>query len=330
MSKRARVSLPAADPARLERASLLAEDAPLPARVGHVEFGTAGWTDRTLIESGSFYPKRASSPEARLRHYAAHFPFVEVDATYYSLLPPELSARWLSITPPEFGFNVKAFPALTGHPIDVRRLPSDLRQAFVAAGFEARTYAERLPAELRREVVRRFSAFLEPLQGAGRLRAVLLQFPPWFTATRGNVRRLSALRAEHAELPLAVEFRHPSWLEESRRARVFETLRAENLSYVSVDEVGMPLLAESTTQSLALARFHGKNQSTWSKKGASVQERFDYLYDPAELGAWVEPIRRLADRAERVQVIFNNCVRNYAVLGAKDLAVLLTAPRATP
>ena len=52
------------------------------------------------------------------------------------------------------------------------------------------------------------------------------------------------------------------------------------------------------------------------------------LYEPSELRAWVEPIRRLAEKAERVQAIFNNCVRNYAVLGAKDLAVLLSPEQA--
>jgi uncharacterized protein YecE (DUF72 family) len=54
-----------------------------------------------------------------------------------------------------------------------------------------------------------------------------------------------------------------------------------------------------------------------------VIERFDYLYLPSELEAFVEPIRRIAERAEEVHAVFNNCVRNYAVLNAKDLAVLL-------
>jgi len=78
-----------------------------------------------------------------------------------------------------------------------------------------------------------------------------------------------------------------------------------------------------TNPELALLRFHGHNRAGWSKKGASVHERFDYLYAKSELAAWVEPVRRLASEAKQVHAIFNNCVRNYAVLGAKGLSVLL-------
>ncbi len=322
--KKEKLALPLPEPERLARAESLAEQAPLPARVGKVEFGTASWTDRTLIESHTFYPRGASTPEARLRHYAAHFPFVEVDATYYTLLPADTAARWVSFTPEDFSFDVKAFPSLTGHPIDVTRLPGDLKEAVVAAGHERRVYADKLPPELLAEIDARFLSFLRPLSDENRLRAVLLQFPPWFTATRGNVKKLSEIRAAHPTLPFAVEFRHKSWFLEERRARVFDVLRSEQMSFVVIDEPGMPLVAEVTHPALSLVRFHGKNERGWSKKGATVHERFGYLYEPSELSVWVEPVKRLAGQAERVQAIFNNCVRNYAVLGAKDLAVLLS------
>jgi hypothetical protein len=60
--------------------------------IGNVYYGTCGWTDRTLIESGSFYPANLRSSEGRLRHYAREFPLVEVDATFYSP-PSEENAR---------------------------------------------------------------------------------------------------------------------------------------------------------------------------------------------------------------------------------------------
>ena len=47
--------------------------------------GTASWTDKSLIDSGKFYPPEAKSPEARLRHYASLFPMVEVDSSYYAM-----------------------------------------------------------------------------------------------------------------------------------------------------------------------------------------------------------------------------------------------------
>ena len=46
--------------------------------MGHIEVGTAGWTDKSLIDSG-WYPADASTPEKRLRYYAQQFPLVEVD-----------------------------------------------------------------------------------------------------------------------------------------------------------------------------------------------------------------------------------------------------------
>jgi uncharacterized protein YecE (DUF72 family) len=307
----------------MARASVLSEAAPLPARLGGLFFGTAGWTDRTLIDSRSFYPRGANSPESRLRHYSAHFSLVEVDATYYTLLAPDISERWVTWTPSDFRFNVKAFPLFTGHPIDVTRLPSDLKAACAAAGHERRAYPADLTPEIRAEMAARFLGFLEPLARAKRLGSVLLQFPPWFSATRSSIRQLEELRRDYPELPFAVEFREPSWLLPERRQRVFDALRDLSMSYVCVDEPGMPEVAAVTHAPLAVVRFHGRNRAGWEKKGASVQERFDYLYEPSELSAWVEPVRRLSEDAEEVHAVFNNCVRNYAILGAKDLAVLI-------
>lgn len=47
--------------------------------------GTASWTDKTLIDSGKFYPSDCKTPEGRLRYYAQQFPMVEVDASYYAI-----------------------------------------------------------------------------------------------------------------------------------------------------------------------------------------------------------------------------------------------------
>lgn len=314
------------DPKRLERAEQLALSAPRPALAGSVLVGTAGWTDGSLISSGRFYPRGPQTSESRLRHYAAHFPLVEVDATYYALLPRQTAERWMSWTPDGFRFDVKAFPVLTGHPIDVARLPADLRRACASIGYERRVYPDKLPNTLANELTARFLDFLEPLGRSGRLGSVLLQFPPWFTATLRNARRLETLRIAMPDLPLSVEFRHPSWFQGSRRQRLLDLLAAHRLSFVCIDEplIQSDLLAV-TNPELAVVRFHGRNRTGWLKPRASVQERFDYLYDPEELMLWVEPIRRLEGQARAVHAVFNNCVRNYAVLNAQGLAVLVAA-----
>jgi uncharacterized protein YecE (DUF72 family) len=320
------VSVP--DQERLREAETLAARAPRLAVSNNVHFATAGWADRSLVQDSPFYPSDAKTPEARLRHYSSEFSFVEVDATYYALLAADIVARWVEWTDETFRFDVKAHPIVTGHPIDVGRLPRDLKDACEKAGLGARVYPEKLPEEIRNEIEARFFASLAPLVEKGRLSAVLAQFPPWFTATRGNVRKLEAVHDRWATLPLSVEFRHKSWLEPERQEKVFALLSELGMSYVCVDEPptktgGVPNVVRVTNPRLAVVRFHGQNRAGWDKKGASVAERFDYLYRASELEAWVAPLKRLASEAQTVHAVFNNCVRNYAVLNAKELAFLL-------
>lgn len=324
------LAIPEPDPEAYASATRLAERAREPAALGNIALGTAGWTDKTLVKGGLFYPRGVSNSEARLRHYAAHFSLVEVDATYYTLLPPSVAENWVVWTPPTFVFDVKAHPVVTGHPIDIERLPKELAAELAHAGHTGRVYPDRMPAAIADEISARFSALLDPLVRAGRLGCVMAQFPPWFSATRGNARRIEALRARWPDVPFSIELRNKTWFEPGRRERLFELLRAHELAYVCVDEPevehgGVPPVSAVTSDKLALVRFHGHNRAGWSKRGASVHERFDYLYAEAELAAWVAPVRALAEKAERVHAIFNNCVRNYAVLGAKGLSVLLEA-----
>ena len=71
-------------------------DAPPPFQpgkpVGNVYNGACSWTDRTLIDAGTFYPQSVRTAADRLAHYASQFPIVEVDATYYAL-PSERNAH---------------------------------------------------------------------------------------------------------------------------------------------------------------------------------------------------------------------------------------------
>jgi uncharacterized protein YecE (DUF72 family) len=320
-------SIPEPDPELYRAARELAARAPEPAVAGNVRFGTVGWTDPTLLKGGIFYPKSAKTAQGRLAHYARHFSLVEVAATYYSLLPRENAEQWLTATPESFVFDVKAHPVLTTHPIEVLRLPPDLKAACVREGHEARVYPAKLSAELRDEIERRFRALLEPLLGAGRLGAVVLQFPAWFVRNRENVAELERLGSRWHDVPLAVEFRHATWLADESRTHTFELLGRYGMSYVCVDEPAVagavPPVVAVTNPKLAIARFHGRNSRAWTKRGASVHERFDYLYSVAELEPWIVSLEKLAAEAESVHASFNNCVRDYAILNAKELSALV-------
>jgi uncharacterized protein YecE (DUF72 family) len=320
--------LPQAPPELQIEARKLAALAPRPALVDNVLLGTAGWTDPSLIKLSNFYPEGLKSPAQRLQFYSSQFSMVEVDATYYAIPDAKTSEKWLKSASSSLVFDIKAHPVFTGHALDRERLPSDIRNALSKVEpARRRLYPEQIPDEVRMELVRRFNFFLQPLQQANRIGCVMVQYPPWTTATRGAARALEKLADLLPGLRIAVEFRHPSWLEPHRLARVQALLRANDLAYVCVDEpkvqgAGVPPIVFSTREDLSLVRFHGHNLSGW-RQGASVLERFNYLYSNDSLREWLNPIRELAAQSKEVHAVFNNCVRDYAMLNAKGLAALL-------
>jgi uncharacterized protein YecE (DUF72 family) len=319
---------PAGRDERYERASTLAARAPVPARLGRILAGTAGWTDPSLVRCKCFYPPGATSAEDRLRFYSAQFPLVEVDSTYYALPSHANAERWVERTPAGFTFDVKAFAPLTQHPVEPERLPSDIRGMLPPELLEKpRLYPRDLPAEAITALWTRFASAIEPLVRADRLGCVLLQFPPWFTATRGNARVIEDCRGRLAGHRVAVELRHASWGERERLARLVALLRGIDASYVIVDEPqgkrsSMPPAVLVADPELAVIRFHGRRAETWGTR-AGVAAKYDYVYDPEELAPWARAVERLAGEVERVHVVFNNCVSNDAVLGAKGLMALL-------
>jgi uncharacterized protein YecE (DUF72 family) len=55
-----------------------------------------------------------------------------------------------------------------------------------------------------------------------------------------------------------------------------------------------------------------------------VVEKYRYLYDPAELEDWLTIILELAEQAERLHVVFNNCYANYGATNALEMARLIS------
>jgi uncharacterized protein YecE (DUF72 family) len=62
----------------------------------------------------------------------------------------------------------------------------------------------------------------------------------------------------------------------------------------------------AVTSRTAYVRFHGRNLSTWNKRGGSAAERFDYLYEDEELTEWVPTLQELASQSEQAFALFNN------------------------
>ncbi len=298
---------------------------------GAIRIGTASWTDPTMTASGVFYPSGTDSAEERLQFYASRFPLVEVDATYYSLPVRRTSELWVERTPPDFTFDIEAHALMTGQPTETKRLPKDLREALPGEVAEkARIYAKDLPGALKDDVWAWFADGLEPLQEAGQLGSILLQYPRWFFTSSENRDLIeeSVARLRDVGMTPAVEFRSASWFNDKNVERTLKFLGDREIPLVMVDgpqgfKSSVPPIVAATSPELALVRFHGRRTETWEKQGIKTVERFRYLYDENELEEWVPRVREAAGQAQQTHVLFNNCYANYGATNALMLAELL-------
>jgi uncharacterized protein YecE (DUF72 family) len=292
--------------------------------VGRIKVGISAWTEPTLVKSG-WYPPGATTAEDRLRHYASKFSIVEVDSTFYAILNEKTAQLWVERTPKDFTFNAKAFALLTQHPTPAARLPKDLRDK--VSDTKANLYFKDLGPTEKESVWDRFREGLQPLQDAGKLGAIVFQFPKWFLPSPAAYRFMEDLREWLPDSGIAIEFRQVSWMKEDRGQRVLQFLKDHGFTYVAVDEPQgfassvPPVVA--VTAPLGMVRLHGRNRETWEKQGISTAEKFRYLYQPAELKPWVLNLREMAKSATEVHAIFNNCYSDYAVRNAADLGQLL-------
>jgi uncharacterized protein YecE (DUF72 family) len=289
--------------------------------VGEIRVGTASWTDKTLLASG-WYPADATSAEARLRYYATQFPVVEVDSTYYTPPNEANSERWVARTPDGFRFDVKAFSLLTQHPTRPAALYKDLRPETD----KKNVYAKDLEPTVVDEVWERFLSALSPLQKAGKLGAVLFQFPQWFTLKRANKEYLLECKERAAPYRISVEFRSATWFrDEAATEETLDFLRSYALPFVCVDmpqghASSVPPVVAATSKDMAVVRFHGHSDK-WQSR--DIYERFGYSYDVSELRPWAQRLHELAAQTAETHVLLNNCYRNYAQVNARQLADLL-------
>jgi uncharacterized protein YecE (DUF72 family) len=287
-----------------------------------------------------WYTREVKTAEQRLRYYAARFDTVEVDSAFYGIPRPEYAHAWVKRTPPDFTFHVKAFGMLTGHDVDERALHPDLRDAGYNYELTNRGRVRRPEYRMVEHAFELFSESIRPLDEAGKLGGVLMQYPPWFTAKDRKAREANLAEVERgaellAPLRVFVEFRHASWVAEENLQHTMRFLADRELTFVSVDapavETGqaMPPISAATAP-YGYVRFHGRNKETWHRRTLTAADRFDYEYEPSELMEWRDPIERLAEETERTWVMFNNCKYDYAPTNARQMAEILgdlVAPR---
>ena len=292
---------------------------------GRIRIGTCSWADRGLVASG-WYPPSARTAAARLAFYGAAFDTVEVDITFYAI-PEQASAfQWAARTPPGFLFNVKAWGLFTWHSVKYETLPEWVRHE-IPRPESGRLDFQGLPRELRPVLWKRFTSALEPLRTMDRMGYLLFQLPPKASFSPVMMRYLERVAEVTPPFRTAVEVRNRSWMEKGNRESFLSLLKGANMAYVAVDEpeldwtVGRDFPVTATWG--AVARFHGRNREGWTKKGATVAEKFRYNYSDGELLSWEGAVRDAAERAGKVFLMFNNCYRDYAVKNALRMKCLL-------
>jgi uncharacterized protein YecE (DUF72 family) len=291
--------------------------------MGNVLIGSASWNDKTLIECGRFYPKEARTSETRLRYYATQFPIVEVDSSYYGMPLPANAQLWADRTPEGFVFNVKAFRLFTGHQTSPVVLHKDIQKA-LGPNVSGTLYYKDLAEEIVGELWRRFSEALEPLRQAGKLGAVHFQFAPWILRNREGMAHVRECVQRMEGHLLSVEFRNKSWFEGDKLGKTVAFERELGVVHTIVDGPqgfanSVPCVWEVTNPAIALVRLHGRNKETWNIKSSSSSSRFNYWYSHDELKALVPEIRRVADLAGAVHVLFNTNYEDQGQVNARLL-----------
>ncbi len=265
--------------------------------------GTSGWSYPTGYGkwSGLFYPRRGASDE--LAYYAERFSAVEVNASFYRLPAPATVRGWAERTPAPFRFTMKLFRKFT-HPDFYAR--------------EEGQSPEITPAD-----VAAMRAALDPLAERGKLGALLVQYPEFFTrsehAVAGLVRTLDAFH----DYPLAVELRHRSWLASQTR----DVLAHFRAALVRIDEPFFQTLdiPAAPAETLQYWRFHGRNAAEWRARGAGAK-RYDYLYAPEEIDELAEIIERHRNPGQTAFVFCNNHPNAQAIANSIELAARLGLP----
>lgn len=274
-----------------------------------IRVGTASWTDPGFVED--WYPPKLPA-SARLRWYAEHFNYVEVNATFYAIPNTRTVERWCIETPEDFKFDVKLPKLLSRHAMQAKFLPPDLRS-------QLETKGANVVLDQRSEVMvaKRLLREIKPLLDAKKFGAFLLQLSPSFRPRTNRLEELDSLRDLLAPHQLAVELRNRDWVIEPRRQDTIDFFNSRKLTLVLVDAPDsehftvMPGMNSVTNPKLGYVRFHGRNEAGYIK-GRTVAERFDYDYSDEEVDDLAKRTREIAAEVNELHLVANNNRSNYA------------------
>ena len=291
-----------------------------------VRIGTSGWSYPTGAGrwNGVFYPagrsKRAGTDTFdELRFYAEHFDTVEVNSTFYGQPRPDITRGWAARTPAAFDFSLKLYQKFT-HPKMFR--DAALR---TAPGSEGPLLD--LLSQVTQSDIDEFRAGIEPLATAGKLGALLAQFPASFKDSEPSRDYLAQLLRAFAGYPVAVELRHRSWSD-----AIDDTLALLNDAGAAWAQIDEPKFRFSIRQnylpnvkSFYYMRLHGRNAAQWWRHDKS-EDRYNYLYAADELKKFGETAGAAQALVKKSYLYMNNHFSAKSVVNAVMLKAQLGQP----
>jgi uncharacterized protein YecE (DUF72 family) len=274
----------------------------------NVLIGTSGWSYPTGegTWNGIFYPRAGQRPRGsgkfdELKFYAEHFNTVEVNSSFYRIPSVTTTRSWAERTPKNFEFSLKLFQKFTHPEMFLKATGSD-------------------PSDLDQKDVDEFRTAIEPIARAGKLGALLAQFPASFKNEPDSRGYLEWLLERFKEYDLAVELRHKSWSDDPRDT--LELLAEQGAAWAQIDE---PKFRLSIRQNLLpnvrtfyYLRLHGRNAAQWWSHEKS-EDRYNYFYSTRELEPIAEAVKEASREVKKAYLYANNhfsakSVANAAIL----------------
>jgi uncharacterized protein YecE (DUF72 family) len=295
-------------------------------RNSNLRIGTSGWNypSGKGTWNGVFYPPSRGRPKGfdELAFYAEHFDTVEVNSTFYGQPRPEVCRGWAERTPPGFEFSVKLYQKFTHPRMFEERVASALPEDVRGQSSLLQMLAQPNDADLDE-----FRRGIEPLASAGKLGALLAQFPPSFKDAPASRDYLEGLLRALTDYPVAVELRHSSWSD--RIAETLTLLNTFGAAWVQIDEPKFRFSIRQNylpnVEGFYYMRLHGRNVEKWWRHEKS-EDRYDYLYSADELKEFSETAGAAKRLVKKLYLYTNNHFSAKSVANATMIKQQLGEP----
>ncbi|GLB47234.1 hypothetical protein WR164_12130 [Philodulcilactobacillus myokoensis] len=266
-----------------------------------ITIGLTTWTDHPALINNE-------NRKVKLNEYTGFLPTVEVDNPFYGVPRVTTVEKWREQVPDDFQFILKANQYMTRHDLRTTH-PADPEKLF--------------------DVFKNFKAAMQPLVSNHQLKTILFQFPPFFQRNNDNIRYLREIRSAMGNLPITIEFRHPSWYNDNLKSSIIDYLKRLKMTLAIVDEPhnlngGVPFEPVITNPSLVLFRLHGRNSKGWFQHNRNWRsQRTLYRYNDQQLHRLADVINKMRPHAKEICVIFNNNSGKDAAPNALKLKQIL-------